>query len=849
MRKGLNIRESFTKFFVKHGHVAQASSSLVPHSDPTMLFTSAGMVQFKSRFLSKDKSQESPNVVTVQRCMRAGGKHNDLENVGHTPRHHTFFEMLGNFSFGNAGGYFKREAVHLAWTYLTREVKLDPDRLVVTVLEGDEETEKIWQKELGGSDKIIRMGPEDNFWSMGDEVGTPCGPCTEIHVKQPDGQLLEIWNVVFMQDQVGGGKLPFVSVDTGMGLERLASVLEKVPSNFDTAAFAPLLKSIDGRLLNPVSKGAATRVIADHARAAVFLAADGVVPSNTGRGHVMRRIIRRAARFAYLNGCHTPLLSTLTDEVELSTGNFYDKELFQPDQISHIKSLIEAEEKAFLTLLPFGSEYLSKHVTNDGHLSAEHIFKLNDAFGFPVDLTAQICDERKIKYDLNEVKTLQERHRETSRVSAKHVPVTLSTSGKYVGPDAKSLSLDATIVSIAPESGGDKWISIDPCPFYPEGGGQVGDCGWILLPKRNNLRIRVLDCQSVLNKGVMIKVEDSSDARTLTTGDKVVASVDEDHRRAVSANHTATHLLQSALKQVLGAHVRQAGSKVTATGLRFDYSDGGGGGVGGAHAEVAVDKLKAAVSNIVNSYARVPVSTTEMPLTKAKEIGAVGLFGEKYGETVRVVTCGSVSMELCGGTHVANCSEVLPFELLSIRSIGSGLKRVEAKAGPSAVAYLRRRSEALSAVSRLVQCEDDDMQVVQKLTRLAEDEREQSQKRKQKLESVEVKQNIVHDSRGVLISAFRGLGLEALKPRAHALRREVPDRLHVVLGETDDAQLLVVVALDKQTMQGKDAREILRQVVSAAGGGGGGGGNAEFACGVVKQFNWDKLTESLKRIF
>ncbi len=815
-KKKMRLRGLFCDFFAARGHVVLPSSPLVPLRDPSLLFTSAGMVQFKARFLSESTGEENEpaNVATVQRCMRAGGKHNDLENVGRTPRHHTFFEMLGNFSFGHArhGSYFKYQAIAMAWSLLTGDLGIDPARLVVTVLEGDEESELIWRSVLGplyAEGKILRMGKEDNFWSMGDEPGTPCGPCSEIYFKQDNGELLEIWNLVFMQDRVGGGKLKYQSVDTGMGLERLASVIERVPSNYDTKAFSGLLKSISDRI-GVSTDSVACRVIADHARAAVFLACDGVIPGNVGKGHVLRRIIRRASRFVYLSGGKEPILSLLIPEVFDSVDHHY-AEL----ENRNISGILKSEEESFLSLLPTGCEYLERHLSKLGageKLSGDLIFQLNDAFGFPVDLTAQICEEKGIAADLEGARIAQEKHRLISRVS-KSSDSQIGTFGKcgvFVGPDNAELTKRSRVVGIGGEES--DWITIDPCPFFPESGGQVGDVGLLCDLKDGGLPVRVLDCQNYLNLGAVIRLEEGG-AKRVSSGDLVTAVVDSDHRSATSQHHTATHLVQTALKALVSDSIRQAGSKVGPNGLRFDFVDPENK-IGDA--SVLAEQVTAWVRQAAAKS--VPISTEQTSLDRAtKELNATALFGEKYGSVVRVVNCESLSVELCGGTHVSNTRQLAPFEVVSIRSVGSGVKRLEAKVGAAAELYSTQR-EAAALASQA-------------------SEKEKMERKKQEEKEVVITQSV--DRGNVRLSwAENDVEFSALKLAAHKLRKLDGSRTHVVLS-LDKEEKNVFVAVAAAGERAEDARAVLKRL------GATGGGNAEFAAGVAKQATLEEVTEKI----
>ena len=749
-----------------------------------------------------------------------------------TTRHLTLFEMLGNFSFGHAGGYSKREAVHYAWDFLTNHVQLDESRLVVSVLDGDVETEEMWRKELNSSSQIVRMGPEDNFWAMGDSPGTPCGPCSEIYWRQDSGELLEIWNLVFVQERVGGGRLRYSSIDTGMGLERLCSVVENVSSNFEIEAFSPLIRRISELLnLSRDPQNVACRVMADHVRAAVFLIADGVFPSNIGRGHVLRRLIRRALRFAYLNGISEPVMYDLVPLVYLSVGQ---KDAVAMERAEYISGVILAEEKGFLDLLPIGCDYLNKQIQDlapGSVLNGESVFKLNDAFGFPMDLTAQICREKGIKVDLKGAKTALESHKKVSRGAKVLSFGNVSHCGQFIGPDNFEIeNVKCRVVSDA----GNGWISIDPCPFYPQGGGQLGDSGFI---KIENMEIPVIDCQSNMQLGAMIKVEDPDHILQISNS-FVVANVNLKNRFQTSQHHSATHLIHSILRKIIDSSVSQAGSKVSPDGLRFDFLDPSRHKLSSSD---IIEKLTFEMEDLIAKG--IKVSTFETTLEEAKHsFGAIGLFGEKYGEIVRVVSCGggsdetksekdnAVSVELCGGTHVENTKLLSPFVVVSLKSIGSGLRRVEAKVGAAAVEYLEKK-------------------------KLLEAGREKSKKEKKKLSVAQVRFETLKsdDSHLVVHKASEQVDLESVKKKAHQSKIEMPEvGLHVVFGpcggESD-----VVVAISAKDDSQYDARAQLESFLRICQNRkGGGGGTAEFASGVgkdCKTLNLDLNMAALEECF
>lgn len=720
--KVAEIRQTFLKFYESKGHTIVRSSPVVPAHDPTLLFTNAGMNQFKDVYLGFDKRPYT-RATTSQKCIRAGGKHNDLDNVGYTARHHTFFEMLGNFSFGD---YFKRDAIKFAWELLTEHFKLPPEKLWVTVYAEDDEAYGIWNKEVGiPKERIVRIGDNkgarymsDNFWMMGDTG--PCGPCSEIFYDHgesvqggPPGSLdedgdryMEIWNLVFMQfyrDEKGVmHKLPKPSIDTGMGLERIAAVLQGVHSNYETDLFIHLLTAvrdvIEETCGNHIEdlQTPSLKVIADHIRACTFAIADGIVPGNEGRAYVLRRICRRAIRHGYKLGARKPFFYKLVAAVRREMGDVYPE-----INDTRIEKVIEEEEVRFFATLSKGMDILEDAIakTKNGVLDGDVLFKLHDTYGFPADLTGDVCRERGIRIDTKGFDERMAKQREAARANAKFK---MALGLEYSGPDtvftgyttlkedaAKVLALYKDGKSVERAEAGDDCVAVfDRTPFYAEQGGQVGDKGTAL----NDLsELRILDTFRV--KGKVIGNACHVTEGHIAVGDTFALKVDEDLRRATERNHSATHLLQKALRKVLGDHVQQRGSLVTPDGLRFDFS----------HGKAVTPAELAEVERLVNAQilANAATSVQEMPLEEAKKTGAMMLFGEKYGATVRVQSIGN-SVELCGGTHVARTGDIGSFKIVSEEAVAAGIRRIEAVTGMKAVEAAQKNAGLLGHAAELM---------------------------------------------------------------------------------------------------------------------------------------------------
>ena len=715
--KTSEIRQSFLDFFHSKNHKVIPSSSLVPTNDETLLFTNAGMVQFKDVFLGTEKKNYQ-RATTSQRCIRAGGKHNDLENVGYTLRHHTFFEMLGNFSFGD---YFKEDAIKFAWEFLTEVLKLDKDKLWITVYKDDDEAEEIWKEIIGIDPKrIARLGDEDNFWSMGDTG--PCGPCSEIfydHGDHIDGtppgaegdegdRYIEIWNLVFMQyNRDDDGKmepLPKPSVDTGMGLERIAAVMQGVNSNYETDTFKDLITASENLLGN--KKSTSHKVIADHIRSTVSLISDGVIPENEGRGYVLRRIMRRGIRHGYKIGAKKPFMFSLVkDMVRVMSSAFPDLK----DKESDIAELVKTEEIKFFETLEKGIEILEEEISNmsEDIISGDVVFKLHDTFGFPFDLTADIARERELLIDEKRFDECMNQQKETSKASSNFVSKLPAAAGvnetKFLGYD--NLESESKVLVIwkdqeRVDGAGNKeeiFIACDQTPFYAEAGGQVGDKG---IFASNSATGNILDCKKqgkvYLHKAIIEK-------GNIKTGDVIKMSVEKDKRSAIAIHHSSTHLVHAALREVLGDHVQQKGSLVDENKLRFDFS----------HTKPLSKDEISKIEDIVNkeTLSNLEVQTELMKIDDALKSGAMALFGEKYDDEVRVLTMGnnSYSVELCGGTHVSRTGDIGHFIITNQSNVASGIRRIEALAGFQSIEYINNIRETNSSLQSLLNVSSEDM--------------------------------------------------------------------------------------------------------------------------------------------
>ncbi|TIC83694.1 alanine--tRNA ligase [Crenobacter intestini] len=846
--KTSEIRQKYLDFFASKGHEVVASSSLVPWEDPTLLFTNAGMNQFKDVFLGFDKRPYS-RATTSQKCVRAGGKHNDLENVGYTARHHTFFEMLGNFSFGD---YFKHDAIRYAWEFLTdpKWLGLPKEKLMVTVYASDDEAYEIWNKEIGvPADKIVRIGDNkgapyasDNFWQMGDTG--PCGPCTEIfydhgaHIwggppgsPEEDGdRFIEIWNNVFMQfNRTEDGTmnpLPKPSVDTGMGLERISAVLQGVHANYEIDLFQSLIRAAARETSVPFSLDVPSlKVIADHIRACAFLIADGVVPSNDGRGYVLRRIIRRAIRHGYKLGQKGLFFHKLVADLASEMGDAYPELRIRQAQI---EDALKAEEIKFAETLDKGMGLLESALKDSPkELGGETVFKLYDTYGFPVDLTADICREREIGVDMEGFEREMNAQRERARAAS-----TFKMAGnvEYSGADtcfegyaehsseARVLALYKDGQPVEALAAGDEGIVVlDNTPFYAEGGGQVGDVGEISVTGGVGALFDVTDTQKIQaavfgHKGVLAR-------GALKVGDEVVATIDLHNRLATARNHSATHLLHTALRHVLGEHVAQKGSLVTRERTRFDFSHG---------AAVTADEI-AEIERVVNRIVahNVDVSATVMPYDDAMKAGATGLFGEKYGDEVRVLKMGEHSMELCGGTHVNRTGDIGFFKIVSEGGIAAGVRRIEAVTGEGAVLWAQAQDAMLKDAATALKAQGVG-EVVTKIGALQSDlkalEKEMA-KLKVKLAaaaSAELAENAtrIGDAK-LIVSELEGLDNAGLKETAEKLKDRIGSGA-LVLATQIDGKVALVAAVTADLTGKLKAGELVNFVAQQLGGKGGG---------------------------
>ena len=851
------IREEFLRYFESKGHRRVPSSSLVPAGDQTLLFTNAGMNQFKDVFLGREK-RDYVRATSSQKCVRAGGKHNDLENVGRTARHHTFFEMLGNFSFGD---YFKKEAIEYAWDLLTRVYGLEVDRLWFTVYEGDsevpadEEAEKLWIKSGAKPERVLRFGKKDNFWAMGDTG--PCGPCTEIHyfrgsdmsrnvaslVNGEGDETMEIWNLVFMQyERTAAGelnRLPAPSVDTGAGLERLASVLQKVDSNYDTDVFAPIKRTIEkisghgyGQRFDD-EQDTAIRVLCDHARAATFLLSDGVMPANEGRGYVLRRIIRRAIRF----GRKLPnpvVLSQLVDSVIEAMGDAY------PDlrtRRTAVFTTLEAEEERFSKTLSVGIERVGQvldDVRRRGErvLSGAEVFRLYDTFGIPVELIQEFGEEEGVTIDREGYEQLMQDARAKAKASSKFQAADLKVYEKIAeragAPEFVGYSdyMDVATESLALvregreadrlAKGEEGEIVISPTPYYAESGGQIGDAGEL---RWEGGRAEVLDTYKPVADLVVsrIRVVEGD----LRRGAKLQASVPTETRLDTTANHTGTHLLHKALKDVLGETVQQAGSLVAPDRLRFDYS----------YARPLTDEQVQRIEEIVNNKIRENVEVTKqyMPMAQAKQLGAVMMFDEKYGETVRVVSTGGWSVELCGGCHVNRTGDIGLFKIISDRALAAGVRRMEALTGRKAIEYF----QSLDGVARTVRTELNTP--IEEVPALVKTLQERQKNLERELKNLKMKlasagstaqtatQNEWTEIDGIKLIARRVDELSGgdLRNLADSLRDKIKSGV-VLLGTAAEGKATLLAAVTKDLVGRVPAQTVIQRLAPIIGGKGGG---------------------------
>ncbi|TVM07538.1 MAG: alanine--tRNA ligase [Halomonas sp.] len=859
--KSAAIRQAFLDYFEHHGHTPVASSSLVPGNDPTLLFTNAGMVPFKDVFLGRDP-RPYVRAVSAQRCVRAGGKHNDLDNVGYTARHHTFFEMLGNFSFGD---YFKRDAISFAWNFLTQTLGLPKEKLWVTVHISDDEAEKIWKDEIGIDPERFSKLDEDNFWQMGDTG--PCGPSSEIFYDhgpevwggppgspEEDGdRYIEIWNLVFMQfDRDAAGNmnpLPKPSIDTGMGLERVAAVMQGVHSNYDIDLFQNLLKASAQATGHADISTPSLRVIADHIRSCAFLIADGVLPSNEGRGYVLRRIIRRAVRHGHKLGANEPFFHTLVEALDVEMGDAYPELREAKAQIARI---LLKEEEQFARTLDHGMGLLEAALDElDGKvLPGATVFKLYDTYGFPYDLTADVCRERGVSLDeegfQHELNAQRERARAASQFGADY-SATVALDGETIFSGYDQLEDDTRVTALVDHQGnemasldaGQKGIVVlERTPFYGESGGQVGDTGYLHFASG---RFQVTDTQKQsghhLHYGVMVE-------GSLNVGSQVHPQVDASLRAATVRNHSATHLLHKALRMVLGDHVQQKGSLVTAERLRFDFS----------HFEPMTTEELREVERLVNEQilANAPTKTQQMTLDEAKAKGAAALFEAKYADNVRVLTIGAddFSIELCGGTHVARSGDIGCCHLVSEAGIASGVRRIEAITGENALNYFYQQEARVQSVGERLKVKPE--QVEARVDALLERNRQLEKQLEQlnaKLASAAGSDMLAQaqDIQGVKLIATQ------LENVAGKELRNVMDQLKnklgsgvIVLGVADKqaSKVSLIVGVTQDLTGSIKAGELVNHVASQVGGKGGGRADMAQAGGSQP----DALPEALKSV-
>jgi len=870
MLTGKEIRQMFIKYFEGKGHTHVASSSLVPYNDPTLLFTNAGMNQFKDVFLGLEKRPYT-RATTSQKCVRAGGKHNDLDTVGRTARHHTFFEMLGNFSFGD---YFKREAITNAWNFLTQELKLPKEKLYITIYKDDDEAHDLW-REIADvpEERIIRLGEKDNFWQMG-ETG-PCGPCSEIHYDRgadhacdnPEGcalgvcdcdRWLEIWNLVFMQynrDENGVmTPLPRPSIDTGMGLERITSVLQNVDSNYDTDLIYPLIEKVEeisGKQYDKGHAGFPFRVIADHARSCTFLICDGVLPSNEGRGYVLRRILRRAVRFGKSLGIEGAFLYKFSAKVVELMGEDYPELV---DKLSFIEKVIKTEEERFQMTLSDGIRIVNDNIARlkaEGkhEIDGASAFMFYDTYGFPIDLTQDMAEEAGMTVDNAGFEQAMQAQRELSKKSKKDITAwDLAFTVKeqlgdldkttFVGYDQLSVEtmlagmiVDGQKVAEA-EQGQEVYAVLPVTPFYAMSGGQVGDHG-VISGATGKI---VVDHTEKLPDGKY--VHHGMVWGTIDTGEAVTAQVDAQLRQATARNHTATHLLHKALREVLGDHVHQAGSAVDAQRLRFDFS----------HMSAVTPEELAQVEQKVNEVIlqAIPVNIFETGLEEAKKMGFTALFGEKYGDVVRCVQAGDYSMELCGGTHVSNISQIGLFKIVSEGAVAAGVRRIEAVTGMGAYAYALQKEQTVAVLSKQLKVAEKDIvgrvEQMAAQTKALEKEIEQLHAAASKSQVNDLLQQ-AKSIKGVSLLAceVEAADMNTLREMSDLFRDKLQSGVVALGAKSEGGVNLIVAATKDLTKRGVHAGKIIKEIAKVTGGGGGGRPDMAQAGGK----DYSKLNEAL----
>ena len=857
MKSSADIRKIFLDFFQQQGHQIVASSPLVPANDPTLLFTNAGMVQFKELFLGEE-TRSYTRAVTSQRCVRAGGKHNDLENVGYTARHHTFFEMLGNFSFGD---YFKREAIQYAWQFLTVTLGLPADKLWITVFEDDDEAANIWINEMGvHPSRISRIGAKDNFWSMGDTG--PCGPCSEIFYDhgpdvaggppgspEEDGdRYIEIWNLVFMQyDRAVDGTLtdlPKPSVDTGMGLERLVAVLQNVHNNYDIDLFRHLITSIQELSGTKDPTHTSLRVVADHIRSCSFMITDGVQPSNEGRGYVLRRIIRRAIRHGHQLGLKDAFFYKLVSPlVEEMGGAFPEIAKAQ----ANVERTLEQEEMRFADTLEKGLRILDQVIANmaDKEIPGETVFLLYDTYGFPIDLTADIARERHLTIDIagfeREMEAQRTRARSASQFSGGlSKQTTIDSETKFCGYEQIQNSSKISHILVNDEhvdqlhAGQQGIVVLEQSAFYAESGGQAGDIGQITT---DNASFNVIDTHK---QGKAFAHIGQLENGSLNIGDAVTAHIDESNRIATSLNHSATHLLHAALQQLLGDHVTQKGSLVNSDRLRFDFS----------HFEPVNQQQLHSIERLVNQQIRINhnVNTDVMNIDQAKATGAMALFGEKYDAKVRVLSMGKFSTELCGGTHVNRTGDIGLIKITSEVGIASGVRRIEAVTGEKALEVIESNQEKLLALATLLKAEPDNIkEKIELLIQKSRQFEKELDKLKRKLASsagtdlASSAQNL--SGINVIASHLEGVNGKSLRDTVDELKNKLAPAA-IILSTIEDGKITLIAGVTKDITDKVSAGDLVSHVALQVGGKGGG--RSDMAQGGGNQP--DKLASALDSV-
>ena len=855
VRSTADLRRTFFEYFQQHQHHLVSSSSLVPHDDPTLLFTNAGMNQFKDVFLGAEQRNYT-RAVSSQRCVRAGGKHNDLENVGYTARHHTFFEMLGNFSFGD---YFKEDAIKFAWHFLTGELGLDKDRLLVTIYHEDDEAFDIWEQKIGiPAERIIRIATSDNFWSMGDTG--PCGPCSEIFYDhgediwgglpgspEEDGdRFIEIWNLVFMQfnRQQNGDMLPLPkpSIDTGMGLERISAILQGVHSNYEIDLFQSLIAAAAEIVGTQDLENKSLRVIADHIRSCSFLICDGVMPSNEGRGYVLRRIIRRAVRHGYKMGADDIFFYKLVKTLVAEMGDAYP-ELKQQQAV--VEKVLRTEEEQFSKTLERGMAILNDALAqlSGKQVPGELVFKLYDTYGFPADLTNDVAREQGLTIDEAGFEAAMAQQKSQSQSASKFgadyanvlsVEHTTEFTG-YSEVNGSSVVVDIIVDNAAvAEARNEAFILLQETPFYAESGGQVGDTGLI---SSSTGKAQVVDTvklgQAFAHK---VKIEG-----VIKVGDKVALVVDRARRDRIKANHSATHLLHAALRQLLGDHVAQKGSLVDAEKLRFDFS----------HFESISAQQLTEIENLVNAEIRLnnALSTQLMELDEAKASGAMALFGEKYDEKVRVVKMGEFSTELCGGTHVSRTGDIGLLKITSEGGIASGVRRIEATTGQTAQDFFNDESDKLHAIASLLK--SDKTSVVEKVSSALQQVKQLEKELNQLKQSMagqkskDIMSSVI-DVQGVklLVANMQGVEAKSLRGVMDDLKNQLQSGV-IALGLASDGKVNLIAGVTKDLVGKFKAGDLVNHMASQVGGKGGGRPDMAQAGGTQPE-NLDQALASVK---